>query len=580
MGTRIKYDVLSEYVKPKLEDLDIQTIDYSDVVGLEKIVQDVSTPSDDTGDSPAKKEGDGYSWRAWGLNIDLSDIKELADALKKFLEVVDKISKILVTAIKLLQIFTSDFKSIARLLKVLLKVIVKKLQDIIEGFTSAGVYVSIIFPNCNTRDRNFVLPINGGYREFVTNVNARCLNSKDEDAPKFGPGDAVGGFIIGMIGGSNDPNFLYDLMTNFRVLGRLFRFIPPTPSPAKNVTAVPGFYKSDERDEDGKRILKLGVKISWDHPGTPVSGFMVRRSRHRDGIVLAATNANGVKENIRVYRDEEFDVDAPLINVVVGRPHYHYIDFNVNKDQLYFYKVYSTVGYDFLDKYVFFQRIESPVASKTVYAIPRNKIPLSELVKETVFDRNGNRVHSGEFDGDWQSFTLRTLLGPEIDQLLSQMDRMTEKLLGLVSTSGDAMSDYIKFFQKKIKFYMDIVNKIVNIITRLAQLRLSGTLLLLSIDPEKGGMQNFVNKFNSAVLTEDVKGLQVGTKKNDNSIPFPSLMDEGIMAGVILLYGYPQLDGDYVGNLVPKNEINQLEKSLDKSKKALEAFLALLGLGG
>lgn len=574
MGTRIKYDTLPEYVKPKLDDLNIQTVDYNDIVGLEKILP-VSTPKDDDKKSPAKVDGDGYSWAAWGLSIDLGGIEELTKAINQFLEVVDKVSKILVTAVKLIGVFSSDFKSISRLLKVLLKLLVSKIQDIINGFTSAGVYVSMIFPNFNTRSSKFVLPINGGYKEFVTSVNARCLNSKDEDAPHFGEGDAVGGLVIAMIGGTNDPSFLFDLITNFSVLGRLFRFQPPTPSPAKNVTAVPGFYK----DENKK--LRMGVKISWEHPGTPLSGFVLRRSLYRDGSVVDVENPDGSKGKARVYKDETFNKlggGKAEFNVVFGRPNYHYVDFDVQDNQLYFYKVYTTVGYDFLDRNPQFQRIESPVASKTVYAIPRNKIPLSELVKESTYDINGNRVSSDAFEGDWQSFTLRTLLGPEIDTLLGKMDKISEKMLGLVSTSSDAMSDYLKFFQKKIKFYIDLVNSIADIIERVAALRMSGTFMLLSIEPDKGGMQNFVRKFNSAILTEEVGGLQVGA--NDKPTSVASLQDKGIMAGVILLYGYPQLNGDYVGNLVPESEVKNLEKSLDKSKKALEAFLTLLGLGG
>jgi hypothetical protein len=575
MGTRIKYDVLSEYVKPKLEDLDIPSIDYSSIVGVESLLQDTSPIGTAGGESPAKEQGDGYSWRAWGLNIDLGGLKELSDAIKSFLEVVDKITKVVTTLVKLMRIFSSDFKSLSRLLKVLLKIVVKKIQDLIDGFTSTGVYMSLVFPNFDTRRPKFVLPINGGYKEFVANVNARCLNSKDEDAPHFGKGDVVGGLIIGMIGGTNDPGFLQDLINNFMLLGRLFRFQPPTPSPAKNLTAVAGFYKNPDPKD---KTLKLGVKVSWEHPGTPLSGFLVKRSSKRDGTVVTRKNEAGKDEVIRIYKDEKFEKKFPLINVVVGRPKYHIVDFDVTPGDLYFYKVFTTTGYDFLDSHPTFQRIESPLATKSVFAIPKNKIPLSELAAETVYDINGNRVHSEEFEGDWQSFTLRTLLGPEIDALLSQMDRLTDKLSGMISTSSDAVSDYIKFFEKKIKFYMDIVNKIANIIERLSQLRLSGTFLLLSVDPEKGGMVNFVRKFNSAVLTEEVGALQVGNKGKPMKVT--ELMDKGLMAGVILLYGFPQLDGDYVGNLVPEEQQKQFEKSLDKSKKALEAFTTLLGLGG
>jgi len=578
MGTRIRYDTEPEYVRPKLEDLDVAAIDYSAIVGVPDIKQDTLPSGESGGESPAKKEGAGYSWNAWGLNIDLGGIEELAEALTKFLAVVDKVNKILTAFVKLLRLFSSDFKSIARLLKVLLKLIVKKIQDLIEGFTSTGIYMSLIFPNFDTRSEKFVMPVNGGYKEFSSTVNRLCLNSKDEDAPKFGSGDVVGGLVLAMIGGTNDPRFLQDLITNFRVLAKIFRFRNPTPSPAKNVTAMAGFYK----DPADRKKLKMGIKISWEHPGTPLTGFVLRRSRFRDGSKVVVEDPEGTLAPIRVFKDETFDKKGiKEFNVVVGRPKYHYVDFDVEEGKHYFYKVFTTVGYNFYDKNPFYQKIESPTASKTVYAVPRNKIPLSELVAETTFDVNGNRVYSEEFDSQWQSFSLRTLLGDDIDRLFNQMDRLADKMSGLVSTSSDAVSDYLKFFEKKIKFYMDIVNKIADIITRLCQLKLSGTFLMLWVEPEKGGMQEFVRKYNSATITEDVKGLQVGAgKKGDNSWDFKAMMERGIMAGVILVYGFPQLDGDYAGNLVPEEEKEQFQKSLDKSKKALEAFTSLLGLGG
>jgi len=579
MATRIKFDVPPEYVPPKLEDLEIPSVDLSALAGHESYGSDTGVTSISEEDSPQSVKGSGYRWFGWGINIDLSGVKEVTDVIKSFLEKVDTITKVLTAVLKIIRVFSSDFKSIARLLKVILKVLVKKLQDMIDGFTSSGMFVSVIFPNINTKSESFLLPINGGYKEFVTSVNQRCLNSKDEDAPKFGTGDVVGGIVIGMIGGANDPQFLYDLTQNFRILGRLFRFRPPTPSPAKNVRAVAGFF-ADPADERPRRerALRMGIKVTWEHPGTPLSGFIVRRSPFRDGIASEVVSEKGTNVPIRVFRDEEFDKEQHLFNAVVGKPKYSFVDFNVTENQVYFYKVFSTVGYDFFDKHPFFERLESPVASKTVYAIPRNKIPLSELVKETVYDINGNRVRADEFDGEWQSLTIRTLLGPEVDRLLSLLDRLADKMSGMVSTSSDAMSDYLKFFQKKIKFYMDIVNKISDIAARLAEIRMSGTFLVLSIEPEKGGMENLVRKFNSAVLTEDVGGLQVGTNGSQTTVS--SLLDKGIMAGVVLLYGYPQLDGDYVGNLVPVSQQKELEASLDKSKKALKAFLSLLGLGG
>jgi len=575
MATRIRYNVDPEYVKPKLEDLEIPTIDYTQLVGSTDLKDDTRPPDESDSESPAAVEGAGYTWRAWGLNNDLSDVEEIVTATQKFLEVVDKITKILTAVVKLIQVFSSDFKSIGRLLKILLKVVVKKLKEIIDGLSSTGIYSALIFPPFSPRVGKFSFPVNGGYREFTARVKNLCLDSKDEDAPKFGANDAVGGLIIAMIGGTGDPDFLQDLITNFKVLAKLFRFRNPMPAPAKNIMARAGFF----RDPDDRKKVKLGIKVSWEHPGTPLTGFVLKRSKSKSGYVVEEKNTSGIKERIHVFKDKEFDGEGvKQFNVIIGRPKYHYIDFDVEDSKTYYYKVYTTTGYNFYDENPFFQRIESPTATKTVFATPRNKIPLSELASETVLDENGNRVYGDEFDGEWQSLSIRSLLGPEIDKLFGHMDRLSEKLLGMVSTSGDAMSDYLDFFKKKIKFYMDIVNMIADIIIRLAQYRLSGTFMLLTIEPDKGGMEGFFKKYNSAVMTEDVKGLQIGTKKKDNSYSMKSLNDRGIMAGVILLYGFPKFDEEYLSSVVPESELDAFSKSLDDSKKALSAFTKLLGL--
>ena len=580
MGTRIKYSEPPEYVRPKLDDLDIATVDYTDITGVPDLVRDTFPPSESDDESPQEKAGKGYSWGAWSIAMDFSDMSKVTEGMEKFLEVVDTTTKVVVALLKLIRIFSSDFKSIGRILKVLLKVIVKQVKQIIDSFASSGVYVSLIFPDFDPHRPKFTLPVNGGYKEFVQRVNATCLNSRDEDAPKFGEKDTVGGFILAMIGGSNDPSFLADLITNFQILSKLFRFQNPMPAPAKNIRAVPGFYKDPEPKNKGK--LKMGVKITWEHPGTPISGFVLRRSFYADGLKVTVKTPPGSKktvEVVRMYRDENFDKERKHFPVVIGRPKYSFIDFDVEEGELYFYKVFTEVGYDFYDKNPVFQRIESPTASKKVFAIPHKRIPLSELVKESVYDEDGNRVDPKDMEADWQSYTLRTLLGPQVDKLLDLMDKISDKLGGMVSTSGDAMTEYLTFIEKKIKFYLNIINQIADIIERLAQLRLSGTFMVLTISPEVGGMQGFVDKFNSAVLTDDVGGLQVGTPdKKPPSIA--SLNDQGIMAGLMFVYGFPIPDGEYFQNLAAEEQAAELQASLDKSQKALKVFLDLLGLGG
>ena len=191
---RIKFDVFPELVKPKLEDLDVEIISFPSIVQLaNELIADFNSNSQ-------QKDLRGYDWYSWSLDLRLDNIAQLSGFMRQFLENLNNINRVIVQVLKILRIFNSDLKSIARLIQFLLKRVVKELKEFVDSLTSSGIYLSVISPNFDKKFPKYTNPIYGGYQEFIRRVNATCLASSDPDAPKFNDSrDKVGGVIIAML---------------------------------------------------------------------------------------------------------------------------------------------------------------------------------------------------------------------------------------------------------------------------------------------------------------------------------------------------------------------------------------------
>ncbi len=569
MGLRVKFDIEPEFVRPKLDDLEVETIDFQARVNAPDAVSlDTRLPRTSTGRAPEGQTG-GYDWFAWEINLSLEDIDKVVEGAEKLFQTLDKITPILVAILKIIRLFTSDLKSIARLLKVIVKKIIALVKELIDSLASTGVYKSVIFPDFDPQQSKFSMPVDGGFKEFVRTVNERLLTSQDPDAPRFGDSDTVGGVIFAMVGGSNDPEFLKDMVNNFRVLSRFFRFQPPMFARPKNVKAVPGFYK----DENNNR--RVGVRITWEPPDTPVFGYTLYRSRTPKGAAYAF-ETEGRRIVKKRFEDESFAGGNPVsFRRKVGKPEYEYLDFEVEDGSLYYYKVYSA-DLDFLNEYEDLQALDSPLASQVVFATVRECLPVSLLKNCLLLDKAGNTVT--EDNGDWQVLTVRSLLGKEINQLFVLLDILTEKMLGAIDTASDAGSKYLEFFQKKIKLYIDITDKIGEVIERLLELRFRGTFMVLKLPAQKGGMQGFADRFNAASSVGNVDRLE-GKGASEVQGGVANYVEKGIMFGVILLFGIPSPDGAFFKEMVPPGIAKEFEDKLTKGDAAIKSFLKILGLG-
>jgi len=567
MAVRVKTKVKSEFVVPEL----VSATDESELTAIGNIYKvPTLTPSLPF---PEEKEesGGGDTWIQFSIDTDLSDLEKLAEIGEKFLKKVDKLIGVFTIILKIMRLFQSDLKSLSKLLKVVIKLLVKSLKQFIDSLVSTGIYVTPIIPAFDKRQPGYIMPINGGFAEFKAIFTASCLNVKDPTAPKFGPEDTVGGMIIATGAGSNDPSLIANMLKNLEVFARFFGFKNPMPPPPINVSAIPGYYKSPLGDK------KMGVKVSWEHPGDTLSitGFLLYRCKNGAGLKKIVVEDNVAVERF-VYSDQDFNEGDPYkVTYSPLKFRYSYIDFEVTPGQDYHYQVFSTAGFDFSDKYEFLRSVESPLGSQRVSAVPRECIPLSELKKYSILDVDGNPVDNSSLSGEWINLTVKDILPVEFDSVFRLLDNFSESLVGAVSSAGDSFSKYISFLSKKVSTLLEITTEIKELVQRILQYQLQGSVLLLNLSPEKGGMQGLTDRFNAAVVDE---GFVVGVLGNKDDKSEASTIDsmKGLFVGVGLVYGFPEFNSDFGQRFVPEEQQEQYKKQLKRFETALSTYRKLL----
>lgn len=577
MSVRIKYDIVPEYVKPKLEDLDIPTVTLQEfqLSPSDTISAVIDPPINNTDDSG------GDSWFNWTISLSLDGIENITGGAETFFKKLDQIVDVITQILKIIRLLSGNVKSTSAFLKYAIKALVKELKEFIDSLTSTGIYSSLIIPDFNKTFPRYNIPTFGGYQEFISRVNNTCLNSTDPDAPKFEDADKVGGVIIAMLGGVNDPDYLRNLIDNFKKLGKLFGFKIPYPSPAQKLKAAPGFYKKDG-------VNKLGVKLTWEAPDSPIGSFFVYRAGTK-GFPPEIIKIDGIDVEVRV-----FTKDDPIAKLKYNffKPTYSYIDFDVKENTSYLYKIYSVQGDDYLENHPELKSVNSPIATPQVTAkVPSNCIPVSELKKHISLAINGEILSPFDLEGDWQSATIRTMLGNQIDDMYNGLDVLSDKLIGLVDTGSDALTDYLKFYGERIEDLLEIIEKINNLVIRLSDFTVRGTFMVLNLPLENGGMKGFVDRFNRACNStsnnakstpkdiKDVKEYLKNVAKVEKNSPIATFNEKGIMFGLILLYGIPDLSNlERLEEIVPPSRVEGLKNQYKVTGKAISSFLKILGL--
>ena len=594
MPVRIKYDVDPEIVKPKLEDLVIKNITAKDMEPdpTTAVVAAIQSPFNTTSPSPQDTANKGYAWDSWSLSLSLSNMQYAANAITTFLKQVDKLTKVVAQLLKVMQLFSGNVKSIAIFLQFITKALAKALKDLINSFASSGVYLSIIAPNFDRKAPKYTIPVYGGYREFISRVNATCTSSSDPDAPKFdNPKDKVGGVILAILGGTNDPEFLSNLVHNFKVLSEFFGFQNPMPSPAKNFKATAGLFR-----KPGTSDKVFGVQLTWDAPDNPVTRYGIYRSTVSTGAMKNPSPViNGKPVPVRVLMDPVVDgKPAPQreeggmiseVSNIPGKVHYRFTDFKVEDGKTYYYKIFSMVGDTFFKDNPALEDISSPIATPTQSVTPRNCIPTLELAKYTTLGINGEFLNFIDLKSEWQSLTIRRLLGKSLDIVLHKIDDLADRIAGMVNTGSSATTEFIDFYAKKVSDILALVTEFSDIITRLMAFNMRGTFMVLKLPVQEGGMAGFVERFNKASsLGDTTSGVQQSEQPNYTVAKITKnggigqYTEKGIMFGVILLFGYPYLSTERLVEVVPPGEVEALKAKIKVTEKAVATFVKLLGL--
>lgn len=588
MGVRVKYDIDPEFVRPKLDDLDIETIT------LEDLLPDPTTPQiapivSDQQPSDTTEKSQGYKWFNWSLSLSLGDLEDVSTDINNFFDKIEKVGGAILTILKVMRLLSGNVKSLTFLLKFAVKALTGKLADLIDSFSSTGIYMSLVLPDTDRKKEKYTIPVWGGYQEFISRVNATCLSSEDPDAPKFdGENDMVGGFVIAMLGGNNNPSILKDMIHNYKRLGDLLGFSPPMPVPPLSPKATAGFYNRDG-------TLESGVKLVWQAPDAPVSHFFIYKTYNKNGkpikikrypYQLSGDGKSLLTDTIYIPSDEPY----VKIERKRGKLLYKYIDFHVSPGVLTHYKIYCVLGEDFLedDANQSLRSVNSPIASPFLSAIPLQEcIDKSELQSMMNQGINGELVGAVDLQGEWQSITVRGALGSNLDRTFRKIDSMTDKLSGGVSTGSDATNAYIKSVENKIGTLGGVLRVIQQVIDLILSFRLRGSFMVLAVPPAVGGMRAFVDRFNTASSVGSTEE-GIGTKTNPAGEKSSSILqsnqsiaqfrEKGIMMGVMLLTGFPGLSEDRLKEVVPEDEISEAKAKYAASQKAIENLLKILGL--
>ena len=581
MSVRVKFDLIPEIVKPKLDGLDITTITFSDMLPNSTLAKKSGVLATNKTSQPSgqQQKQKGYMWDSWSMDLSLSNMAAAAEAIEIFLQKVDQLSKVITQTLKVMRLLSGNVKSIAMFLNFLIKKVAEALKTFLNSFSSTGVYMSVVWPSIDPKATpKYTIPVYGGYREFISRVNFVLTSSKDPDAPKFDdPKDKVGGVILAMIGGVSDPEFLTDALDNFRKLSQFFGFMSPQPSPPKNLKAVSGFYKKPTVSEK-----VMGVQLTWSAPDTPVTKFRIYKS------TTTRSRAKNAKEDgedivVRVFGEKLWDDPAAEyveIPHIFGKFYFRYTDFKVESGKKYYYKVYSMMGDKYFETNPSKEDINSPVASPIVSSQPRNCISTDELKNYTTLGINGELLTPFDLEGDWQSVTVRRLLGKSLDSMFTQIDALADKLTGLVNTGSKAMTDYLKYYSDRVASLLDLISEFRTIVERLSAYSLRGTFMLLRLNIEEGGMRHFVDRFNQACQIDN-------TKMDDKTDPvvvsnnsgIAKYTERGIMLGVVLLTGIPVVTTARLLEEVSPSEVDSLKKNIENIEKAITTLMKMLGLG-
>lgn len=473
-----------------------------------------------------------------------------------------KVMSILTKVMKILQLFISSFGSFAALISSLLSFIRRTVNSMAQDLATAGAYMNVLMPpslNKNmSQNDNWKNLSAGGFAGFLGRLQVSLVNPYDKNRPIFDENGVVGGFIILVDATAPDEFFktikqlgdLFDFMD-------LFPFNTSVPPP-ENIQSYPVYQETVTEDIAGQTVEKYGIRLKWDSPpGVPFAGGFFRVSRStipggrltfvkdiptklggKDGFLHAlkvrlSTLVSGLRAKrkgitskrdpgdwplkpVYKYDDPEFnpkhkttsteytEIDEEPISVTMGSPVIvksnpitgggEYVDQDIPVD---------TSGDPKFKEYHYI--VESgwpgfwgPPSSDIMVPVEKKCIdPMSTAVVE--HPRGYTEFISAGWGGlgQWSSLQIGRSI-PLLPNMIEMMNKLLATLEGMVKNSSDSFTDFLNGLEEKIQKYMQIIDIMTAIVTKMKELVLGPSAAFLYIPPKSGGVAGFMDRIRNA----------------------------------------------------------------------------------
>lgn len=509
--------------------------------------------SDATGSSAEKDK-----WVGTAIEVDPMGVINRNFPISKAVNICDDVLMAMSVTVEILKVvsqvinvFQSDIDNLFKVLNIVIEQLIKVIEKMLVSFASTGVYVLPLLPDLSPFDPAY--KPGGGFEAAMAKINHALTNPSDPNRPMFSEGDYMGAIICLVTAGSNYGDLLRDLGLLMKFLGMEGENGGYASGPLA-LSAAPGLYS----EGDIKSLLgvkKLGIQLSWGVNGFPgTEGFVIRRSTLPLGEFQYTDDSKKTQDlsKVMVYTDLDGKGDSgnsPTVEIDEDNPEptYSYIDFDVEDGKTYYYQVTPYLRHD-RDMWVndpakapYPNMVDGEVASIAGYASATATGCIPDSVLTSTYETpTGLRV--GLATGDkpyWTTLTLRGLLGEAFDSLLQAINDLADRIKGVTVSSTALFEKQIKMLERWIKKLTELLDRIKAVIEALNNLKFSAATMMLTIAPERGGMESLKARIGKATFSDSPVGgsMQVTLKEymeTNNSLC-------NVYGGFMILVGAPSI---------------------------------------
>lgn len=497
---------------------------------------------------------------------DSDDVLVLVKTLNKALGTLDNVVSALQSVLSIIQLFINGFNSFSKLIVSGIDLVQNKLNEYTDTTLTTGVFANVIAPPAFLQGaENKGSQMNqskGGFDGFITRLRNSVNNTQDDNRPRFGIQDYVGGLVFIV-----DSESLDDIWTGLKQLAGFFDFMQLfglnlSPPPPINLNGFSGYF-SDPENTDKE---KFGIQLEWNSNYT-ASAFNVYRSRVPGGqteiVPYVPTSlvpnretgepgllqvAYSVLTNIwrkqpfilpereeQVYKDPDFNDGKPvLVKASFGKNEKLVDQFiktekKVIQGQTYEIPYYEENGEKIpVVNYYYIIRScdkegenEGPDSKELCVAVRtcNDNYNIADLITHPSGQVELFSMGYGKIN-NWSSIQISGMI-PWFTEVIDIMNQLLNSLRGTVVDASDSFSDFLDQIKSKITMYSNLLKVVSWIIQSINNFLLGSSIAMLSLGPVKGGTQVFVDR---------VAGAQV---PDDGSFSGPN----GTTIGLVIMYG-------------------------------------------